>query len=423
MNKDLYSTKDKRKQLGWTIKVLAEKTNINYSTLLEIEEGVIVGMDDYISFIEVTLNKALDLPYKKWSKKYDRCEKCGTTETKHVGRGLCKHCYNRDIEKRHIDGNRIRKHGESSAILTKEYLEENYIKYTKSLGEIARETNCSRQYVHKKLRSYNIPLRDLSSAREIALDKGKVIRENVSYEGKQQFVTLEKVIVNESFFSSWSSEMAYVLGVIYSDGNLNPRGSTCNMDRFSISQKEPELLIKVLALMKCNAKIHYSKVRISGRIEASAIHQFSIANNKMYKDLVMLGLTPRKSLIVNFPEMPNEYVRHFIRGCWDGDGSVFIEKKINRMVAHFVSGSYKFVEGLVNSLMGAGLPGRIIYTNKRETPSYYIRYTGSQVHQLFHYMYDNVPSTQYLERKFNLFRQSLDMNPMIIDSAKDIKVS
>ena len=137
MNKESGSIKDKRKQLGWTIKALAEKTNVNYSTLLMIEKGVIAGMDDYISLIEVTLNKALDLPYKKWSKKYDRCEKCGTTETKHVSRGLCKNCYYRDIEKRHKDNNRIQTYGGSSAILTKEYLEENCIKDTKSLGEIA----------------------------------------------------------------------------------------------------------------------------------------------------------------------------------------------------------------------------------------------------------------------------------------------
>ena len=412
MNKDLYSIKDKRKQLGWTIKALAEKTNINYTTILGIEKGATLGMEDYISLIDVTLNKALELPYKKWSKKYDRCEKCGTTETKHVSRGLCKNCYDRDIEKRHKDKDRIGKYGESSSILTKEYIEENYINSEKSLGEIAKESSCSRQYVYKIMKSYGICPRNKHSAREIALDKGKVIRENVSFKGKQQFVILEKVTLNEGFFSSWSPEMAYVLGVIYTDGNLNPRGSTCNINRFSVSQKEPELLIKTLALMKCDAKIHYREERVYGKNKAGALHWFSVANDKIYNDLVMLGLTPRKSLIMNFPEMPTEYVRHFIRGCWDGDGSVFIEKKINRIVAHYVSGSYKFVEGLVNSLMVAGLSGSTIHINKRETPSYYIRYTGSKVHQLFHYLYDNVPSTQYLERKFDLFKQSLDMNPL-----------
>jgi len=29
---------------------------------------------------------------------------------------------------------------------------------------------------------------------------------------------------------------------------------------------------------------------------------------------------------------------------------------------------------------------------------------------LYHYLYDNVPQTEYLERKYNLFRLSLEMN-------------
>jgi transcriptional regulator with XRE-family HTH domain len=156
MNINSYSIIDKRKQLGWTIKALAEKTNINYSTILRIEQGVIAGMDDYIFLIEATLNKALDLPFKKWSYKYDRCEKCGTTQTKHVSRGLCKNCYDRDIEKRHKDENRIRKHGESSSILTKEYLINNYTYQKKSLSDIAKDANCSRQYVYKKVLLHNL---------------------------------------------------------------------------------------------------------------------------------------------------------------------------------------------------------------------------------------------------------------------------
>jgi len=30
---------------------------------------------------------------KKWSKKYDRCQKCGTTGSPHAGHGLCRKCH------------------------------------------------------------------------------------------------------------------------------------------------------------------------------------------------------------------------------------------------------------------------------------------------------------------------------------------
>jgi predicted DNA-binding protein YlxM (UPF0122 family) len=160
------------------------------------------------------------LPYKKWSHKYDQCIKCGTTLTRHIAHGFCRNCYDCNTEKKHKDLNRVRRYGGSSSLLTKAYLHDNYVINEKSLADIAKEANCSRQYVHKMVVFYEIPLRDQTAARRLALDKGKVIRENVSFEGKQQFTTLSKALWTDGFFSSWSNEMAYVLGVIYTDGNL-----------------------------------------------------------------------------------------------------------------------------------------------------------------------------------------------------------
>jgi len=205
--------------------------------------------------------------------------------------------------------------------------------------------------------------------------------------------------------------MAYVLGVIFTDRNLLSRGGSCNMDRFSISQREPELLIKVLALMQCNATIHFRREHIYGGVKAGALHWFSIAENEGYSDLISLGLKPHKSRTIKFHEVPNEYARHFIRGCWDGDGSVYIDKHSKAISASYVSGSLIFVEGLVTALKKAGFPERKIYVNKGKKLSYYIRVTGAQVPNFYHYLYDAVPPTQYLVRKFNLFHLSLEMNP------------
>lgn len=57
---------------------------------------------------------------------------------------------------------------------------------------------------------------------------------------------------------------------------------------------------------------------------------------------------------MKFPNVPDEFVRHFIRGCWDGDGSVFVDKDSRKMYANFVSGSRDFLESMVGKLMNAG---------------------------------------------------------------------
>ena len=435
MNKYLYSTKEKREQLGWTLKDLAEKTNISYGTLMRIENGITAGMDDYIDWIEITLNKALKIPYKKWSYKYDRCEKCGTTQTEHVSRGLCKYCYNRDIAKRHKDENRIRKYGGSSSILTKEYLLENYVRNKKSLGEIARESNCSREYVYKKMKSYGIEPRDKSSARELALDKDKVSFNRVNDDGINQSITLKKINLNESFFSKWTEEMAYVLGLIYTDGYLNP-GRRADSARkssgyVSLAQKEPELLEKVLALMNCDARLRFSKRRQFGDIVAGEIYSFAISNDQVYEDLVRLGLTPHKSHTITFPHMSEEFVRHFIRGCWDGDGSIYLERG-KALRASYISGSYEFVKTLADELYTAGIyqtryevekeksrQFRLKYPRykyplkiqkRKGSNSYYIRIASREaLEKLFTYFYKDVDESMYLNRKYKLFKEGLDM--------------
>ena len=59
-----------------------------------------------------------------------------------------------------------------------------------------------------------------------------------------------------------------------------------------------------------------------------------IDNPVIYQDLLDKGLTPRKSKTLKFPEMPEEFQEHFIRGFFDGDGSVF-KLKDGRVVVKF----------------------------------------------------------------------------------------
>jgi len=336
-----------------------------------------------------------------WSQKYERCVSCGTTEVRHIARGFCVSCYNKFLHKRH-KGKRAPR-ALASNKLTNNYLLQEYIEKKKSLRDIAKECNCTHSYVYKKIVEYNIPIRDKKSARLLALDREKIKFTRINGNSQRYSVTLKKQYVNEGFFSNWSKEMAYVLGVIYTDGNLyiirieHAAGkSTQLIPSLSVAQKDPEILRKILLLMNSNAKIC---------LKRDGIHYLHIYNDKIYKDLIKLGVTPAKSKKVKFPRVPLEYVRHFIRGCWDGDGSVYYEKRSpHYLKAHFISGCQMFIKSMVEHLKKAGLSERTIYKTKGRRPSYYIRYSGSQCKRLYHFLYDNVSPTQYLERKYSLFK-------------------
>lgn len=295
--------------------------------------------------------------------------------------------------------------GISNGLISIDDLRRKYVGEQMSLSDLAHHFNCTRQYIHKLLKQHDIERRDMSAARILALNKGKLSFTRIDDSGNESQVILQKININKKFFKTWSPEMAYVLGVIYTDGNLIPssrRDSTykSSASRFSVSQSEPELLEKVLALMDCDAKIYRGKQRLTG----NPLYQFSVNNEEIYDDLLKLGLTPRKSLTLGFPDIPSVYVRHFIRGCWDGDGSVYLtEFDLNEPNASFLSGSRAFADGILRALTSLGLPETRLNSYRR---IFQFRYRGPAVcTKLYHVLYDGVPESMCLSRKFELFRE------------------
>jgi len=407
MDNRIKSIIKKRKQLGWTIKKLAEKSGVTYQEALLVERDGIFRQH-YGSKMLKTLNEALELFKKRylnaplleylekpWSRKFRQCVKCGTKERKHKGRGLCEFCYSENSEKKQKAHKR--KRGVASEKLTKEYLLDEYWVKQKSLNDIAKDCACTRQYVYKKLKQYEISARSKKSARSLALESGKIDFNIVDEDGIINLVKLNKVEVDENFFSSWSNGMAWVLGLIYTDGNLDKK-----FTYIRIGQKEPELLEKIKKLLKCDKKLHYRKRKVYKRAVSGELYTLQIYNQQIYDDLIRIGLTPDKSLTINFPDIPMEHVRHFIRGCWDGDGSVY-SQGVSDFRAKFTSGSLKFIEGMVDELNKAGFKQRKIFTVMRKNPSYYFQVLKNECIKFYHYLYDDVQPELYLERKHKVF--------------------
>jgi hypothetical protein len=157
--------------------------------------------------------------------------------------------------------------------------------------------------------------------------------------------------------------------------------------------------------MESNALINFQ----AKRGIAGALYDFNIRSNKMYDDLLSLGLSPRKSRTIAFPPIPQEYVRHFIRGCWDGDGSIYIEgKNPLKSPAHYVSGSKVFIEGLAHQLCELGLTRATVHTAKNRQ-SFYVKYGPKDCVKLFHLFYDGVDETIFLSRKYERFKSASDV--------------
>lgn len=265
------------------------------------------------------------------------------------------------------------------ADLTKEKLIHLYLNERKSLNDIAKIYSVSRTAIYKKLKAQGIKQRSKSEARIEAQKQDKV---------PQQFYDID-----ENFFSTWSPEMAYVFGLILTDGCISDAGviSLCINDR--------ELLEKVRKALRSEHKITPSK-------HQKGLYYFHFAREKLVTDLAKLGVLPRKSLTVKFPQVPERYMADFIRGVFDGDGSVFFDKRrINYPLrSKFVSSSYDFIAGLQQKLESLNMPKRRIYRQKTKNGwSYMFIYDHKNSVNLFEILYKNTQNELFLERKYRRF--------------------
>lgn len=153
----------------------------------------------------------------------------------------------------------------------------------------------------------------------------------------------KKFLVNASFFSEPSQDMMYVLGYIYADGSLyqgiNASGNP--IYSFSVHSKDEAELQAMLSLIAPGRKA--SKTR-------RGLSSFKLTNEQMYRDLTKYGLHPNKSKTIAFPSIDDRYLGSFVRGHFDGDGSICFVKSNGRWKLCFTSGSSQFLQQMRDRL-------------------------------------------------------------------------
>ena len=207
--------------------------------------------------------------------------------------------------------------------------------------------------------------------------------------------------------------MAYVLGYLYADGTLFDCGyiRAKYISVTSIDKDRIELFKKLLK------SEHNIKIELAPNQNSHARYTLRIGSHKLYKRLGELGLYPNKSLNVEFPQVPNPLLSHFIRGYFDGDGCVFLEKSIGsngqpilkRLIIAFTSGSSIFLYGLGHAINKITL--------KKESKTYnshrscQLRYNTTDTMKLFEFMYNSVQGDLFMRRKYNKFKEYLYLRP------------
>lgn len=113
---------------------------------------------------------------------------------------------------------------------------------------------------------------------------------------------------------AWSANIAYCVGLMTSDGCLQRDGR-----HLDITSVDYEQLVNFRVALG-RPDLHISR-KLSGSDRLAYRIQFS--DVVFYDFLVKLGLTPAKSKTIGRLDIPPQYYSDFLRGLFDGDGTVY----------------------------------------------------------------------------------------------------
>lgn len=202
---------------------------------------------------------------------------------------------------------------------------------------------------------------------------------------------------DEFYFSNIDSkEKAYWLGFLYADGCVHS-----NSNEISITLKDRDHLEKFRKAIKSNNKIGESIDRRFSSLPK--IYHFSIRDKQLKSDLIKWGCVPNKSLsLTKIPNIPRDFVSHFIRGYFDGDGSLHWLNGTKNFRISFV-GTAPFLKDIQKEL------GLSLSLGQQEgNKSKYFQVAGrKQVPMILDYIYKDSDENIRLTRKYKNYLDCL----------------
>lgn len=162
--------------------------------------------------------------------------------------------------------------------------------------------------------------------------KNRLIKHNITIRPNRKHFFDENVF--ENINEQWK---AYFVGFMFADGCIRKDGLVA---KISISYKDREI-IDFFNQKIPNTKIYIEKAKIYHKRGKTFNNHKKITmllcSKKLCGDLIKLGCKPQKSLILDWPiGIPDSLLLHFIRGYFDGDGSISKNGKSVSFVTSYV---------------------------------------------------------------------------------------
>lgn len=200
---------------------------------------------------------------------------------------------------------------------------------------------------------------------------------------------------------------AYILGYIYADGNVHSGRPTFTIN---LQDRDKYILDKMKEEMGYEGELRLARLHDKNPNYRNQ-YVLSIQDIHMTEQLKKEGVVPRKSLILTFPTfISEELMPHFIRGYFDGDGTIHNDEK-KRQSAVRIAGTYEFLSGVKKELNKRKIACNLTYPKtKYQSNTYILNIGGNRSIRLFgEWIYKD--ADMMLIRKYDRFEYMYNNYP------------
>lgn len=246
----------------------------------------------------------------------------------------------------------------------------------------------------------NIPMKDIATKFHFSQGTIHSILVDNNIHIKDMSESKMTYSLNKHYFSEIDTpNKAYILGLLYTDGNIS---STSNTISISLQERDKDILEKISIELDSNRPLHYINYE-NCELNRQNQWKLQISNKVMAEDLKKHGLIPNKSAVIKFPDfLRDELLNHFIRGAWDGDGHISDREGCSERRASFV-GTYSMCSTIKNIIESKlDIHCSISHDARKKMELYSISIAGrKQVKKLLDWLYSD--ADLYLNRKHDTY--------------------
>lgn len=225
--------------------------------------------------------------------------------------------------------------------------------------------------------------------------------------GEQKSLTRTNCItLNWSFETIETEEQAYIAGLLFADGYISYK-----QIGLRLKKTDKQLIQKIRDYFSPEITLH----------EDSISNSFVISSDIACKNLKQLGKV-KTGEHIRMPQMDKSLVRHFIRGYFDGDGTIFVcNSKTKTFKANICCVTTDILEEFQTELQEYGISSTINKENRKgktmrvpegtcvcsfDMYRLFIRKKDS-VEKFYHYLYNDC--NIYMERKRKVFEDNKEL--------------